>query len=130
MGLFGKITNRLDELRRVLTKDPGSRQFLALADEYRKHGQVAEAIETLQKGLATSPGSVAGHVALGRLLAQSGRLDEAVESFEAALRLDRENLVALRQLAEIHLKRGDKVEAIKKLKLYRGLSPGDRDVND
>ena len=130
MGLFGKITSRLDELRRVLTKDPGSRQFLALADEYRKHGQVAEAIETLQKGLAASPGAVAGHVALGRLLAQSGRFDEAVESFEAALRLDRENLVALRQLAEIHLKRGDKVEAIKKLKLYRALSPGDREVND
>jgi predicted regulator of Ras-like GTPase activity (Roadblock/LC7/MglB family) len=38
--------------------------------------------------------------------------------------------VALRQTADVHLSRGDTVEAIKKLKLFRGLSPGDREVNE
>lgn len=130
MGLFSRTLSRLEELKKTLTRDPASRQFLALADEYRRQGQVREAISVLERGLAQNPTAVAGHVALGRLLQQGGRLDEALASFSAALRLDPQNLVALRQTADVHLSRGDTVEAIKKLKLFRGLSPGDREVNE
>lgn len=130
MGLFSRTLSRLDELKRALTKDPASRQFLALADEHRRQGQVAEAISVLEKGLAQDPTSVAGHVALGRLFQQSGRGEDAIASFQTALRLDPQNLVALRQAADLYLGKGDKVEAIKRLKLFRGLSPGDREVNE
>lgn len=130
MGLFSRTLSRLEELKKTLTRDPASRQFLALADEYRRQGQTREAISVLERGLAQNPGAVAGHVALGRLLQQGGRLDEAIASFGAALRLDPQNLVALRQIAEVHLSRGEAVEAIKRLKLFRGLSPGDREVNE
>lgn len=130
MGLFSRTLSRLDELKRALTKDPASRQFLALADEHRRQGQVAEAISVLEKGLVQDPTSVAGHVALGRLLQQSGRGEDAIASFQTALRLDPQNLVALRQAADLYLGKGDKVEAIKRLKLFRGLSPGDREVNE
>lgn len=130
MGLFSRTLSRLEELKKVLTRDPASRQFLALADEYRKQGQVKEAIAVLEQGLAKNPSAVAGHVALGRLLQQTGRVDSAIASFQAALRLDPQNLVALRQTADLCLAKGDKVEAIKKLKLYRGLNPGDREVNE
>jgi len=130
MGLFSRTLSRLEELKKTLTRDPASRQFLALADEYRRQGQVREAISVLERGLAQDPTAIAGHVALGRLLQQGGRLDEALASFGAALRLDPQNLVALRQTAEVHLSRGETIEAIKKLKLFRGLSPGDREVNE
>lgn len=130
MGLFSRTLSRLDELKRALTRDPASRQFLALADEYRRQGQVDEAIETLQRGLEQSPNAVAGHVALARLLQQQGRLDESLPSYQTALRLDPQNLVALRHTADLYLSTGDKVEAIKKLKLFRGLNPGDREVNE
>ena len=130
MGLFSRTLSRLEELKKALTRDPASRQFLALADEYRRQGQVREAIGVLERGLAQNPTAVAGHVALGRFLQQGGRLDEALASFGAALRLDPQNLVALRQTADAHLSRGETVEAIKKLKLFRGLSPGDREVNE
>lgn len=130
MGLFSRTLSRLDELKRALTKDPASRQFLALADEHRRQGQVAEAISVLEKGLVQDPTSVAGHVALGRLFQQSGRGEDAIASYQTALRLDPQNLVALRQAADLYLGKGDKVEAIKRLKLFRGLSPGDREVNE
>ncbi|MBK8595747.1 MAG: tetratricopeptide repeat protein [Holophagales bacterium] len=130
MGLFSRTLSRLEELKKTLTRDPASRQFLALADEYRKQGQTREAISVLERGLAQDPTAVAGHVALGRLFQQGGRLDEALNCFQAALRIDPQNLVALRQTADVHLSRGDTVEAIKKLKLFRGLSPGDREVNE
>ena len=130
MGLFSRTLSRLEELKKALTRDPASRQFLALADEYRKQGQTREAISVLERGLAQDPSAVAGHVALGRLFQLGGRLDEALASFHAALTLDPQNLVALRQTADVHLSRGDTIEAIKKLKLFRGLSPGDREVNE
>ncbi len=133
MALFGGPTQpvtRLEELKRLLQRDPTSRQFLALAEEYRRHGKYRDAVITLERGLAMHQTSVAGHVALGKTYQQLDRLEDAIRSFTNALRIDRENLVAIRQLAEVYLARGDKVEAIKKLKLYRGLKAGDREVNE
>src|SRR5664279_2751687 len=133
MALFGGPStpvSRLEELKRLLQKDPTSRQFLALAEEYRRHGKYRDAVITLERGLQMHSTSVAAHVALGRTYQQLDRLEDAIRAFTNALRLDRENLVAIRQLAEVYLAKGDKIEAIKKLKLYRGLKAGDRDVND
>ena len=133
MALFGGPStpvSRLEELKRLLQKDPTSRQFLALAEEYRRHGKYRDAVITLERGLQMHSTSVAAHVALGKTYQQLDRLEDAIRAFTNALRIDRENLVAIRQLAEVYLARGDKIEAIKKLKLYRGLKAGDRDVND
>jgi predicted regulator of Ras-like GTPase activity (Roadblock/LC7/MglB family) len=133
MALFGgppQPVTRLEELKRLLQRDPASRQFLALAEEYRRHGKYRDAVITLERGLTLHANSVAGHVALGKAYQLLDRLEDAIRAFSNALRLDRENLVAIRQLAEVYLAKGDKVEAIKKLKLYRGLKPGERDVNE
>jgi predicted regulator of Ras-like GTPase activity (Roadblock/LC7/MglB family)/tetratricopeptide (TPR) repeat protein len=133
MALFGgpsQPVTRLEELKRLLQRDPTSRQFLALAEEYRRHGKYRDAVITLERGLALHSNSVAGHVALGKTYQQLDRLEDAIRAFNNALRIDRENLVAIRQLAEVYLAKGDKIEAIKKLKLYRGLKAGDREVND
>jgi predicted regulator of Ras-like GTPase activity (Roadblock/LC7/MglB family) len=133
MALFGgpsQPVTRLEELKRLLQRDPTSRQFLALAEEFRRHGKYRDAVITLERGLAMHQTSVAGHVALGKTYQQLDRLEDAIRAFTNALRIDRENLVAIRQLAEVYLAKGDKVEAIKKLKLYRGLKAGDREVND
>ena len=120
----------MEELKRILQRDPTSRQFLALAEEYRRHGKLRDAIITLERGLALHSSAVAAHVALGKIYQQLDRFEDAIRSFTNALRIDRENLVAIRQLAEVYLARGDRLEAVKKLKLYRGLKPGERDVND
>ena len=133
MALFGGPStpvSRLEELKRLLQKDPTSRQFLALAEEYRRHGKYRDSVITLERGLQLHTTSVAAHVALGRTYQQLDRLEDAIRAFTNALRLDRENLVAIRQLAEVYLARGEKIEAIKKLKLYRGLKAGDRDVSE
>ena len=103
MALFGGPStpvSRLEELKRLLQKDPTSRQFLALAEEYRRHGKYRDAVITLERGLAMHQTSVAGHVALGKTYQQLDRLEDAIRAFTNALRIDRENLVAIRQLAE------------------------------
>lgn len=133
MAFFGGPSapvSRLEELKKLLQKDPTSRQFLALAEEYRRHEKYRDAVITLERGLQMHTTSVAAHVALGRTYQQLERPEDAIRAFTNALRLDRENLVAIRHLAEVYLARGEKLEAVKKLKLYRGLNAGDRDVNE
>ncbi len=109
--------------------DPGSRLFVALADEYRKIGRVRDALGALQKGLLAHPGYVAAQVALGRAYLEADQTTDAIATFTRVLAADPGNLVAAKSLAEIYLARGDSLEALKKYKLYRALS-GDRKVDE
>ena len=49
-------TPRLEELKRRVQRDPASISFAALAEEYRRLGMFAEAIETCRAGLLRHPG--------------------------------------------------------------------------
>lgn len=130
MALFGRGTpSRPDDPRRGGSRDV-SRQFMAVAEEFRRAGRLREAIETLENGLRENRGYVAAHVALGRAFQSAELFPKAILAFQDALKIDRENLVAVRQLAECYLKTGEKLEALKKLKLFRGLNPGEKDVSE
>src|SRR5713226_10428303 len=120
---------RIKDLKRRLELAPGSRLFVALAEEYRKTGRLADALATLQKGLLRHPNYLSAHVALGRAYLEAGQITEAIATFTRVLANDPGNLVSAKSLADIFLSRGDSVEAIKKYKLYRALS-GDRSVNE
>jgi tetratricopeptide (TPR) repeat protein len=119
---------RIKDLKRRLDLEPGSRLFVALAEEYRKTGRLADALSTLQKGLLAHPHYLSAHVALGRAYLEAGQITEAIATFSKVLSSDPGNLVSAKSLADIFLSRGDSVEAIKKYKLYRALS-GDRTVD-
>jgi tetratricopeptide (TPR) repeat protein len=120
---------RIRELKRRITQDPTSPLFMALAEEYRAAGHLPEAVRILEKGVNTHAGYVSAQVALARAYLEVGRTEESLTMFSRALASDPGNLVAARSLAEIHLGRGDRVEGIKKYKLYRALS-GDRGVDE
>jgi tetratricopeptide (TPR) repeat protein len=120
---------RIRDLKRRMELEPSSRLFVALAEEYRKSGRLADALSTLQKGLLAHPNYLSAHVALGRAYLEAGQITEAIATFSKVLSSDPGNLVSAKSLADIFLSRGDSVEAIKKYKLYRALS-GDRSVDD
>jgi predicted regulator of Ras-like GTPase activity (Roadblock/LC7/MglB family) len=103
---------------------------MAVAEELRRAGRIREAVEILEKGARENPGYVGAHVALGRAYQQFELFPRAILAYQEALKIDRENLVAVRQLAECYTHQGDKVEALKKLKLFRGLKPGEKDVEE
>jgi tetratricopeptide (TPR) repeat protein len=120
---------RIRDLERRLDLDPGSRLFVALAEEYRKLGRHRDALSALQKGLLAHPGYVAAQVALGRVYLEARQTTDAIATFTKVLVADPGNLVASKSLADIYLARGDNLEAVKKYKLYRALS-GDRKVDE
>jgi tetratricopeptide (TPR) repeat protein len=122
------VEARIRDLERRLDLDPSSRLFVSLAEEYRKIGRIRDALSTLQKGNLAHPGYIAAQVALGRVYVEAKQTTDAIATFTKVLAADPGNLVAAKSLADIHLDRGDKLESLKKYKLYRALS-GDRKVD-
>ncbi len=101
---------RIEELKRRVQSDPASIAFAALAEEYRRSGRFDEAINVCRTGLARHPSYISAHVTLGRALLEIGRYDEARHELEHVLKVAPENLAAIRGLAEIHDRQGQKSE--------------------
>src|SRR5437870_10077936 len=97
---------RLDELRKKFDENP-RRYFAPLANEYRKAGEVEQAIAICREYLPQQPGHMSGHIVYGQALFEARQFDEAKTVFETALSLDPENLIALRHLGDIALIVGD-----------------------
>lgn len=91
---------RIDELRKKFDENP-RRYFAPLANEYRKGGDLEQAIFICQEYLPQQPGHMSGHIVYGQALFELGRHDDAKVVFETALSLDPENLIALRHLGDI-----------------------------
>jgi predicted Zn-dependent protease len=62
----------IDRLATAVAKDPRSKEFLPLADEYIKVGMWQEAAGVLEDGLKVYPGFVTAMAALGRVYDQLG----------------------------------------------------------
>lgn len=116
---------RIRELKKRIEKEPGSRFFVPLAEEYRKAGRLSDALRALEEGLVAHPSYVAARVALARAYLEAGRTEESMAAFSKALAEDPSNLVAAKALGDLHLSRGEPVEALKRYLRYRGIS-GDR----
>ena len=96
----------IDDLERQFAENP-RRVFARLANEYRKSGDFQRAIEICQVHVPQQPGYISGYIVMGQALFESGRLDEARATFQTALDLDPENLIALRHLGDIARETGE-----------------------
>lgn len=96
----------IDDLLKQFAENP-RRVFARLANEYRKRGELDSAIEICRSHVPLQPGYISGHIVLGQALYDRGSVDEARASFETALTLDPENLIALRHMGDISQANGD-----------------------
>ncbi len=119
---------RIEELRRRLEREPGSRLFAQLAEELRKEGDYAEAIEVARAGLASQPNYPSARMTLGRALLDSGDLAGARVEFETVLRGAPENILASRFLAESLEGLGDLGSALLQYRAAQRLAPGDKNL--
>jgi tetratricopeptide (TPR) repeat protein len=101
---------RIEELEKKFNENP-RRYFAPLANEYRKAGDVQQAIAICRTYVPQQPGHMSGHIVFGQALFEAGDHDEARGVFEAALGLDPENLIALRHLGDIAREHGESDDA-------------------
>jgi len=96
----------IDRLALQLVKDPYSKVFVPLAEEYVKAGMWQEAAAVLEDGLKYYPGFITAMVALGRAYDQMGQATKAKAILEEAVKLSPENLRAHRTLVKIYAAQG------------------------
>ena len=121
---------RILELRRRVQADPASIAFAQLAEECRRNGAAAEAVDICRAGLAHHPGYLSARVTLGRSLLEVGRLDEAAIELTTVVQAAPTNLPAIRGLAEIHQQRGDMAQALAHYQRALQLAQFDPDLED
>ena len=119
---------RIDDLRRRLEKDPGSRLFAQLAEELRKDGDLEEAINVCREGLKRQPAYPSARMTLGRALFDTGDLGAARAEFETVLKGAPDNILASRLLAECLEGLGDLAAAARQYRTTLALAPGDKQV--
>ena len=57
----------IEKLKEKVKKDPNSKLFVPLAEEYRKTGMLDEAISVLMTGITSQPGYASARVSLGKI---------------------------------------------------------------
>ncbi len=120
--------SRIDELRRRLERDPGSRLFAQLAEEYRKAGNHADAIRVARTGLAQHPSYPSARLTLGRALLDSGDPEGARLELEAVLHDAPDNILASRFLGQALEALGELGPALVQLQRTLKMAPGDRQL--
>ena len=105
-------TSEIDKLERRHRENPEGRTFAPLADAYRKAGDVPRALEILNTGLHRHPDYLSASIVLGRCYLDLGDLPSAETAFRRVLDLDKENVIAIKALADIteRLTRFDEAE--------------------
>ncbi|MEP7327436.1 MAG: tetratricopeptide repeat protein, partial [Gemmatimonadota bacterium] len=94
-------TSEIDKLERRHRENPEGRTFAPLADAYRKAGDVPRALEILKYGLQLHPDYLSASIVLGRCHLDMGDLPGAEAAFRRVLELDKENVIAIKALADI-----------------------------
>ena len=118
-------SEEIERLREKIEKDPNSKLFVPLAEEYKKAGMYDEAIDALIKGLEKQPSYLSARVSLGKIYVERGMLADALAEFEKVIAAIPENLYAHKKLAEIYRELGDKDKAIKEFRTVLKLNPLD-----
>jgi tetratricopeptide (TPR) repeat protein len=118
----------IDRLALALAKEPGSKAFIPLAEEYGKAGMWQEAAAVLEDGLKTYPNFIIALVALGRAYDHLGQPVKAKAVLEEAVRLSPDNLRAHRTLAKIYAAEGATAGALRACTVILTVNPRDEEA--
>jgi tetratricopeptide (TPR) repeat protein len=119
---------RIESLRRRVQQDPSSIAFAQLAEEYRRAGQLQEAVDTSRAGLEIHPAYHSARVTLGRALLGLSQFQDAQRELEQVLKHAPENLAAIKGLAEAHHRQDSLVEALAQYRAALAIARHDPDL--
>ncbi len=118
----------IDRLALTLVKEPGSKVFIPLAEEYGKAGMWEEAVAVLEDGLRIYPGFITAMVALGRAYEQMNHPVKAKAILEEAIKVSPDNLRAHRTLAKLYAAQGANEAVIRSCNVILSVNPHDQEA--
>jgi len=131
----GKYDFAIQTFNRVLAQtDKGKAQgdiYLRLGETYRRKGDLSGAIQALQKARETLPDNIIVLSTLALVLDAAGRRPEAQQVYEATIKIDPNNGVALNNLAFLMAENGGNLdEALTKAQRAKQLLPNLFEISD
>jgi tetratricopeptide (TPR) repeat protein len=123
-----KESSEIVKLTERIAKDPKSKLFVPLAEEYKKVGDIEMAIHVLTEGLRNNPGYITARSSLGRLLLERGDLTGAQKELEEVIKAIPDNLLAQRKLGDIYILQGRSSDALQRFRMCLTLNPGDKEL--
>ena len=123
MATVSELDDRIEKCQRILDSDPNSQIFAALAEAYRKKGDLDLAFKVCKNGLKVHDDYGSAHVVMSKINLDRGQYDWAeIEAKRAADLEGRTRSVEL-LLSEIYIYKGEFSQAIKLLKELRSRDP-------
>ncbi len=103
------LKNRpLDRVREELVQvNPIANRYNEIGDEFHSLGQPVKAMESFQQALATDPSNLRAQVSIANLHREGGNYDQAMQGYEAALRIDDDDITARSGLCTVLLALGE-----------------------
>ncbi|MFN0062134.1 MAG: tetratricopeptide repeat protein [Myxococcaceae bacterium] len=118
----------VERYEQMLAQDPTSSVFVELAKAMLERGEPRRAIAVCEAGLQHHPSSVVARVLWGKSLLMLQRPAEAMEQFDRAVAVDRDNPHAYNLIGEVLLHKGLYRSALPLLKKAVALQPNEARV--
>jgi tetratricopeptide (TPR) repeat protein len=122
------LTDRINKCERILQSDPNSQIFAALAEAYRKQGDLEKAFHVCQNGLRVHPSYGSAHVVMAKINMDRGLYDWAETEINKAIEIEGTNRAVELLLAEVHIYRGEFNAAVKLLRKLHQADPSNDQI--
>ncbi|MEW5922985.1 MAG: tetratricopeptide repeat protein [Candidatus Zixiibacteriota bacterium] len=128
MAQVTELDDRIAKCNKILNENPNSQIFAALAEAYRKKGEIDKAFRICQTGLKIHPNYGSAHMVMAKINFDKGLFDWAEMEVHKAIELDGASHATDLTLAEIHVHRGEFAKALRILNKLQESDPNNRHV--
>jgi predicted regulator of Ras-like GTPase activity (Roadblock/LC7/MglB family) len=123
-----EIDERISKCQKILDVDPNSQIFAALAEAYRKKGELEKAFRVCQNGLRIHPSYGSAHVVMAKINLDRRLYDWAEIEARKAAEIDGLTRTIEFLLAEIYIYKGEFTQAVKLLKKLNEADPNNDQI--
>jgi predicted regulator of Ras-like GTPase activity (Roadblock/LC7/MglB family) len=128
MVAVAEIDDRITKCQKILDTDPNSQIFAALAEAYRKNGELDRAFRVCQNGLKIHPSYGSAHVVMAKINLDRGLYDWAEAEVEKAVEVDGGSRAIDLLMSEIHIYKGEFEDAVRLLKSLHRSDSGNQQI--
>jgi predicted regulator of Ras-like GTPase activity (Roadblock/LC7/MglB family) len=122
------IEDRIEKCQKILEGDPNSQIFAALAEAFRRKGELDKAFRVCQSGLRLHPNYGSAHIVMAKINLDRGLYDWAEAEVKRAIDIEGNSRTIELLLAEIYIFKGEFVGAVKLLRKLHLADPGNEQI--